>query len=163
VIIREICSQLVGQGRCELAVFVASEKHFPIAAYPALESSDCHRSHACVFVLACLKIDFAKHLDFLKRGRINVEESAGGDLSYIRSPRNAACQQGFGRVLHSQAVFEHDRMNCMRHFGISHYFAELDQVHMLLTVFGAEGRGRTRGRLTLQTLTIEPTPTTPIS
>jgi hypothetical protein len=23
-------------------------------------------------------------------------------------------------------VFEHDRMNCIRHFGISHYFAELD-------------------------------------
>jgi hypothetical protein len=60
----------------------------------------------------------------------------GGDLSYIRSPRHAACQQGFGRVLHSQAVFEHDRMNCMRHFGISHYFAELDQMHMLLALFG---------------------------
>jgi hypothetical protein len=23
-------------------------------------------------------------------------------------------------------VFEHDRMNCIRHLGISHYFAELD-------------------------------------
>jgi hypothetical protein len=23
-------------------------------------------------------------------------------------------------------VFEHDRMNCIRHFGISHYFAESD-------------------------------------
>jgi hypothetical protein len=57
------------------------------------------------------------------------------DLSYIGSPRHAACQQGFGRVLHSQEVFEHDRMNCMRHFGISHYFAELDQMHMLLTEF----------------------------
>jgi hypothetical protein len=42
MIIREICSQPVGQGRCELVVYVASEKQFPIAAYPALESSDCH-------------------------------------------------------------------------------------------------------------------------
>jgi len=92
VIIREICPQPVGQGRCELVVCVASEKHFSIAAYPALESSDCRRSHACVFVWAYLKIDFAKRLDILKGGRINVEESAGGDLSYIRSPRNAACQ-----------------------------------------------------------------------
>ena len=91
MIIREICSQPVGQGRCELVVYVVSEKQFPIAAYRALESSDCHRSHACVFVWAYLKIDFAKRLDFLKRGRINVEESAGGDLSYIRSPRNGAC------------------------------------------------------------------------
>jgi hypothetical protein len=65
-----------------------------------------------------------------------------GDLSYIRSPRNATCQQGFGHVLHSQEVFEHDRVNCMRHFGISHYFAELDQMHMLLTVFGwCRGKG----------------------
>ena len=46
------------------------------------------------------------------------------------------------RVLHSQAVFEHDRTNCMRHFDISHYFAELDQMHMLSTVFGwCKGRG----------------------
>jgi hypothetical protein len=30
----------------------------------------------------------------------------------------------------------------MRHFGISHYFAELDQMHMLLTVFGwCRGKG----------------------
>jgi hypothetical protein len=91
MIIREICSQPVGQGRCELVVYVASEKQFPIATYPALESSDCQRSHACVFVWAYLKIDFAKRLEFLKRGRINVEESAGGDPSYIRSPRNGAC------------------------------------------------------------------------
>jgi hypothetical protein len=126
VIIREICPQPVGQVRCELVVCVASEKHFPVAVYPALELSDCHRSHACVFVWACLKIDFAKRLDFLKRGRINVEESAGRELSYIRSPQNVACQQGFGRLLHSQMVFEHDRMNCIRDFSISHYFAELD-------------------------------------
>src|ERR1700757_1587158 len=92
MIIREICSQPVGQGRCELVVCVASKKDFSIAAYPALESSDCHRSHACVFGWAYLKIDFAKRLDFLKRGRINVEESAGADLSYIGSPRHAACQ-----------------------------------------------------------------------
>jgi hypothetical protein len=144
VIIREICPQPVGQGRCELVFYVALEKHFPVAEYPALESSDCHRSHVCVFVWACLKIDFAKRLDFLKRGRINVEESAGGDLSYIRSPRNAACQQGFGRLLHSKVVFEHDRMNCMRHFGISHYFAELDRCMILLCLVGAEGSGRTR-------------------
>ena len=91
MIIREICSQPVGQGRCELVVYVASEKQFPIATYLALESSDCHRSHACVFVWAYLKIDFAKRLEVLKRGRINVEESAGGDPSYIRSPRNGAC------------------------------------------------------------------------
>jgi hypothetical protein len=134
VIIREICPQPAGQGRCELVVCVASEKDFPVAAYPALESSDCHRSHACVFVWACLKIDFAKRLDFLKRGRINVEESAGGDLSYIRSPRNVACQQGFGRLVHSQVVFEHDRMNCIRDFSISHYFAELDEMHVPLTL-----------------------------
>jgi hypothetical protein len=56
-----------------------------------------------------------------------------GDLSYIRSPRNAACQQGFGRLLHSQVVFEDDRMNCICDFGISHYFAELDLMHMPLT------------------------------
>lgn len=31
-----------------------------------------------------------------------------GHLSYIRSPRNAACQQRFGRVLRSQEIFEHD-------------------------------------------------------
>jgi hypothetical protein len=142
VIIREICSQPVGQGPCELVVCVASEKHFPIAAYPALESSDCHRSQACVFVWACLKIDFGKRLDFLKKGQISVEEFTGGDLSYIRSPRNAACQQGFGRVLHSQEVFEHDRTNCMRHFCISHYFAELDEMHMLLTAaFWCRGKG----------------------
>ena len=91
VIIREICPQPVGQGHCELVVCVASEKHFSIAACPALESSDCHRSHACVFVWAYLKIDFALRLDILKRGQINVEESAGGDLSYIGSPRHAAC------------------------------------------------------------------------
>ena len=91
MIIREICSQPVGQGRCELVVYVASEKQFPIATYPALESSDCQRSHACVFVWAYLKIDFAKHLDFLKRGRSIVEESARGDPSYIGSPRHAAC------------------------------------------------------------------------
>ena len=101
VIIREICPQPVGQGRCELVVCVASEKNFSIATYPALESSDCHRSHVCVFVWACLKIEFAKRLDFLKRGRINIEESAGGDLSYIGSPRHAACDQGFGRVFRS--------------------------------------------------------------
>src|SRR4029453_4570284 len=91
VMIREICPQPGGQGRCEPVVCVASEKHFSIAAYPALESSDCHRSHACAFFWACLKIVFDKRLNFLKRGRINVEESAGGDFSYIRSPRNAAC------------------------------------------------------------------------
>jgi hypothetical protein len=49
-----------------------------------------------------------------------------GDLSYIGSPRHAACQQGLRRRLRSQVVFEHDRMNCIRDFGISHYFAELD-------------------------------------
>ena len=106
MIIREICPQPVGQGRCELVVCVASEKNFSIPTYPALESSDCRRTHACVFVWAYLKIDFAKRLDILKRGQINVEESAGGDLSYVRSPRNAACQQGFGRLLHSQVVFD---------------------------------------------------------
>jgi hypothetical protein len=62
-----------------------------------------------------------------------------GDLSYIRTPRNAACQQGFGRILHSQEVFEHDRTNCMRHFGISHYLAELDEMHMSLTLEQREG------------------------
>jgi len=134
VIIREICPQPVGQGRCELVVCVASEKNFSIATYPALESSDCHRSQACVFVWAYLKIDFAKRLNILKRGQINLEESPGGDLSYVRSPRNAACQQGFGRLLHSQVVFEHDRMNCTRDFSISHYFAELDQMHVALTL-----------------------------
>jgi len=91
VIIREICSQPVGQGHCELVVCAASEKNFSIAAWPALESSDCHRSHACVFVWAYLKIDFALRLDILKRGQINVEKSAGGDLSYIGSARHAAC------------------------------------------------------------------------
>jgi hypothetical protein len=50
----------------------------------------------------------------------------GGDLSYIRSPRDAACDQGFGRVFRSQAVLAHDRMNCIRDFSISHYFVELD-------------------------------------
>lgn len=41
-----------------------------------------------------------------------------------------------------QAVFEYDRMNCMRHFGISHYFAELNQMHRLSTVFGwCKGKG----------------------
>jgi hypothetical protein len=126
VIIREICPQPVGQGRCELVVCVASEKNFSIPTYPALESSDCHRTHVCASVWAYPKIDFAKRLDILKRGQINVEESAGRDLSYIRSSRNAACQQRFGRRLRSQVVLEHDRMNCMRDFGISHYFAELD-------------------------------------
>jgi hypothetical protein len=101
VIIREICPQPVWQGRCELVVCVASEKHFSIAAYPALESSDCHRSHACIFVWGYLKIDFATRLDILKRGQINVEESPGGDLSYIGSPRHAACDQGFGRVVYT--------------------------------------------------------------
>jgi hypothetical protein len=126
VIIREICPQRVGQGRCELVVCVASEKNFSIPTYPALESSDCRRTHACVFVWAYLKIDFAKRLDILKRGQINIEESAGSNLSYIGSPRNAACQQGFRRRLRSQVVFDYDRMNCVRHFSISHYFAELD-------------------------------------
>ena len=54
-----------------------------------------------------MKIDFATRLDFLKRGQINAPEYAGDDQSYIRSPRNAACQQGFGRVLHTQVVFEY--------------------------------------------------------
>jgi hypothetical protein len=69
---------------------------------------------------------FGNGLEFLRRGSISVEESAGRDLSYIRSPRNAAYEQGFGRLFHGQEVFEHDRMNRMRHFGISHYFAELN-------------------------------------
>lgn len=43
------------------------------------------------------------------------------------------CQQGFGRVLHTQAVFEYDWINCMRHFSVSHYFGELDVMHMPLT------------------------------
>jgi hypothetical protein len=133
VIIREICPQRVGQGRCELVVCVASEK-FSIPTYPALESSDCRRTHACVFVWAYLKIDFAKRLNILKRGQINLEESPGGDVSYVRSLRNAACQQGFGRLLHSQVVFEHYRINCTRDFSISHYFAELDQMHVALTL-----------------------------
>jgi hypothetical protein len=139
VIIREICSQPVGQGPCELVVCVVSEKYFPIAAFRAFESGDCHRSHACVFVWAYLNIDFAKRLNFPERGRINVEESARGDLSYVRGPRNAACQQGFGCLLQSQKVLAHDRMNCMRHFGISHYFAELDEMHMSLTLEQREG------------------------
>ena len=91
VIIREICPQPVGQGHSELVVSVASEKHFSIAAYPAFESSDCHRSHVCVYVWAYLKNDFAKRLHILKSGQINVEESAGGDLSYMGSPWHAAC------------------------------------------------------------------------
>ena len=132
VITHEICLQPVGQERCELVVCAASKKHFPIA--PALESSDCHRSRACVFVSACLKIDFAKRLDLLKRGQSNAQESAGDDLSYIRSPRNTTCQQGFGRVLRAQVVFESNRINCMRHFGVAHYFAELDEMHMPLTL-----------------------------
>jgi hypothetical protein len=132
VITHEICLQSVGQERCELVVCAASKKYFPIA--PALGSSDCHQSRACVFVSACLKIDFVKRLDFLKGGPINAQESAGNDLSYIRSPRNAACQQGFGRVLQTQVVFERNRINCMRRFGVSHYFAELDEMHMPLTL-----------------------------
>jgi len=82
---------------------------------------------------SCVKIDFATRLDFLKRGQINAPEYAGDDQSYIRSPRNAACQQGFGRVLHTQVVFEYDWINCMRHFSVSHYFAELDVMHIPLT------------------------------
>jgi hypothetical protein len=76
---------------------------------------------------------FATRLDFLKRGQINAPEYAGNDQSYIRSPRNAACQQGFGRVLRTQVVFEYNWINCMRHFSVSHYFAELDVMHMPLT------------------------------
>jgi hypothetical protein len=44
---------------------------------------------------------FGNGLQLLKRGSISAEESAGGDLSYIGSPRHAACDQGFGRVLYS--------------------------------------------------------------
>jgi hypothetical protein len=73
---------------------------------------------------------FRNALRLLKRGQINAPEYAGDDQSYIRSPRNAACQQGFGRVLHTQVVFEYDWINCMRHFI---YFAELDVMHMPLT------------------------------
>jgi hypothetical protein len=76
---------------------------------------------------------FRNALRLLKRGQIDAPEYAGDDQSYIRSPRNAACQQGFGRVLHTQVVFEYDWINCMRHFSVSHYFAELDVMHMPLT------------------------------
>jgi hypothetical protein len=66
-IIREICSRSVEQGRCELVVCAASEKSLLIGAYRALELSHCHRSHACVFVWACLRIDFAKGLELSQR------------------------------------------------------------------------------------------------
>jgi hypothetical protein len=91
VIIREICPQPVGQGCCELVVCVASEKHFPIAAYPTWNRATPTEVIFAFFVWACLKIDFAKRLDILKRRHITVEESAGGNLSYIGSPRHAAC------------------------------------------------------------------------
>lgn len=36
-------------------------------------------------------------------------------------------------VSSTQVVFEYDWINCMRHFSVSHYFAELDVMHMPLT------------------------------
>ncbi|HEU4770713.1 MAG TPA: hypothetical protein VFS68_01030, partial [Candidatus Udaeobacter sp.] len=48
------------------------------------------------------------------------------NLSYLSSPRHAAFGQGFGRVLYTQEVLAQDRMNCVRDFSVSHYFAELD-------------------------------------
>jgi len=48
--------------------------------------------------------------------------------------------KAFGRLLHSQEIFEHDRMNCMRHFSISHYFAKLDYMHVRLTLNDAAHR-----------------------
>jgi hypothetical protein len=72
---------------------------------------------------------FRNALRLLKRGQIDAPEYAGDDQSYIRSPRNAACQQGFGRVLHTQVVFEYDWINY-----VSHYFAELDVMQMPLNL-----------------------------
>jgi hypothetical protein len=63
VVIREICSKPVEQGRCELVVCVASEKSLSDRDYRALESSHYYRSHACVFVWACPRVDFAKGLE----------------------------------------------------------------------------------------------------
>ena len=91
VIIREICSRPVVQETCEHVVCAVSQKRLPVAIYhaAAFRSRNCDRSHACAFVSTCLKIDFAKRLDFLKRGQISAQETA--DLNYIRRPRNAAC------------------------------------------------------------------------
>jgi hypothetical protein len=60
VIIREICSQLVGQGRCEHVVCAASQKRLPSAMYhvSAFRPRACHRSHVCVCVWALLQLAF---------------------------------------------------------------------------------------------------------
>ena len=60
VIIREICSQLVGQGRCEHVVCAASQKRLASAMYhvSAFRPRACHRSHVCVCVWAWLQLAF---------------------------------------------------------------------------------------------------------
>jgi hypothetical protein len=59
--------EAVEQGRCELVVCVASEKSLSDRGYRALESSHYYRSHACVFVWACPRVDFAKGLELAQR------------------------------------------------------------------------------------------------
>jgi hypothetical protein len=58
VIIREICSQLVGQGRCEHVVCATSQKRLASAMYhvSAFRPRVCHRSHVCVFAWPWLNV-----------------------------------------------------------------------------------------------------------
>jgi len=60
VIIREICSQLVGQERCEHVVYAVSQKRLLGAMYhvSAFRPRVCNRSHVCVCVWTWLQFAF---------------------------------------------------------------------------------------------------------